>query len=213
MSKTKALATREQLVKDGIQLEEQVGALKITSQAKYLEMEMFFTWGKGRLDMADAFMEPMRVKSYAAYQEVLESKRILRAPFEKAVKLARQRIKGWDELEAEKARQAQAARVAAERAAEEAARAAKKAGEAPPPPPPAPRPRENRAEQGTLTWVDNWKSGNVDMVALVKAAAKNPALMIYLAPNRQELDKFAKRTVGDVEVPGVEWKNDRVPKR
>jgi len=50
-----------------------------------------------------------------------------------------------------------------------------------------------------------WKGKVVDMNALIKAAKQGNPAFSFLIVNQKELDKFARKTKGNVSVPGVEF--------
>ena len=207
--------SKNQIEEAGHGFKEQVNNLKITSRETYGQMVELVRMGKVGCEAVKAFYESMRKKTYDAYQEVVGQIRQYSTPFTDGEKIGKQRMRGWEEIEAKRQREAeQKAREKAaveQRKAEEAAQEAAEKGEpAPPPPPPAPViPVENKAHVAGVTYVDNWKGRVTDITELLKAVLAGTVNPDFVMVNESEINKFAKATSGKMPVPGIEWYNDK----
>lgn len=75
-------------------------------------------------------------------------------------------------------------------------------------PPPTVAPTYVKAQGFTVRW--NYSAQCTDMMALIKAAAVNPVLAMYLAPNGKMLNQVARSQKEAFKVPGCELKKERV---
>lgn len=190
-----------QIAQIGRQIRQAVDETKITSRDKYVEMVSYVKTAKAGINGVKEFFEPHRRRTYEAYNGVLEDIRRYSKPFAEAERIGKQRMKGWEQIEAK--RQAEA-----ERKQREKMKAAEEAGK----PAPTVAPPENKARtlvQG-VTYSDNWKGQVSDFEGLLKAVLAGKAPKTFVAANESEINKFAKATKGKVGVPGIEWYNDRI---
>jgi hypothetical protein len=179
-----------------------VDALKVTSRESYGLMVQLVKEAKQFQEAVTAFFEPMRKATYDAYQEVLTQKKKHVEPFEKAEKIGKMRMRGWEQIEEERARKAREKQA-------EAAREAMKNGT----PPPVLRVVENKAHVDGVTFVDNWKAVRIEgcsMQALCKWVLEGKIPEMFLMVNESEANKFARATGGKVTVPGFRFENERI---
>jgi len=207
---------KDDMSQAGIMYQHDVENLRITSRDTYAEMVNLVRVSKQYQGAVKNFFEKMRQKTYDAYTEVTTQIREYSAPFIRAENIGKQRMKGWEQIEAERQRKAEAKQRAEIAAAEAKQKAAEKEaaakGEPLPVPAPAPVfvPVVNKAKVAGVTYVDNWKGEVTDFDALLKAilAGKAPKRFVYV--NNSEVNKFGNATKGRVAVPGVDWHNDKI---
>lgn len=195
-----------------IQDEKQIGAmatdyagrvdgLKITSRETYIQMVQVVKEAKQFIGAITEFFRPMKEKAYAAHRAICDQESISLAPFRKAETIGKQRMKGWEQIEEERARKAREKQM-------EAVKAAQANGEAPPPVVVV----ENKAHtivEG-VQYTDNWIGEVVDLGALLRAVLADKAPHSFVVANETEICKFARATGGKVAIPGIEWHNERI---
>lgn len=190
----------------GVDMLKTVTEIKVTSQAKYEQVVALNIDAKNGEDSVTRFFEGMREKAKAVYDEVLATRKAVRQPFTEVKQISDSKMRDWNRKQ-EKLAAERAAKAEAKRQAEIEANG----GEDIPPPPPAPKPKSHVPG---ITWVDHWKARVNDFAALVKAAAEDPRLLVYLAPDERALNDAAGVIKDrDHNVKGVEFYNDKYQKR
>lgn len=221
MSKNLVKITSEnQIVKLAKTYAERVEDLKITSREKFVEMAGIISDAKLWIKAIEEYFEPIRQPAYDSLQAIYGKINEAKKPFQSAEKIGKQRMKGWEQIEATRAREAEAKQRAAIAAAEAKQRAAAeeaKANGAPPPvfsPPPVAKPVENKAKTLVkgVQFVDNWKGRVTDTRELLKAILTEKAPKNFIVANTSKIYDFAQSTSGKVAVPGIEWYNDKTVK-
>lgn len=190
-----------QMSQAGVTYKEKIESLKITSREGYAEMVQLVRESKAYQQAVKDFFEKIRQKNYDAYQEVLKQIRDYSKPFAEAETIGKQRMRGWEQIEADRARKAQA------KAAEKAKEVEEKIGVAPPV-----AAVQNKAKVAGVTYQDNWKGRIVDKKELLAAILKEKAPLNWVEFNFSEINRFANSTKGQISVPGVEWYNDKIVK-
>ncbi|SRR6266436_8205817 len=215
----------QELKQQALTVVERATLVKITDQTSYdaacdlLQKEIV----PFRKKWAD-YWKPLTTAAWGAYKKVQDKFKEGDEPAEKAERWVKHAIRVWDDeqirIEQEQQRKAQ---EAAEKVAEEerlrAAIVAEEAG-------------ANEAEVSAIVDApvvvvaepvvpaysrtagisrrENFKAKVVDLHALVKAAAKDKALLAYLEPNQTALNNRAKADRQTLNIPGVVPYNDAI---
>lgn len=182
----------------GQQMLREVEGIKITSRESYGTAVEATKEIKRKAYSVQDFFKPMKQKTHEAHKAVCDQEKSILQYFTKAEALLKQRMRGWEQIEAARQRKA-------EEKVQQAVAEAVKNGEARPPM----KPVENKAHVEGVQFADNWVGEVVNFQALVKAAAAGKAPWTFLQVNEQEVRKFARATAGRVEIPGVVWSNER----
>lgn len=202
MKKANAPLTESQLEKAGQTALATIQAVKITSQAVYLDVIELVKRAKSFKKETKKVFGPMKDKAYAAYKEILAQYAKIDEPFDRAEAYGKSLMLDWE-------RRQQAI-------ADEKARKAAAALEALPADAPVPaalaRPIENRAHavEG-VTYIDNWQARVVDLSAFFQYLMNHPELIPdFVTPDLSALSQKAKLTAStESPYPGVEFVNER----
>lgn len=201
-----------QISQAGGRYKDQVEALKITSRDSYLQMVALVKISKGYQQAVKDFFEKGRQKAYDAYQWFMTQIRDYSKPFQDAETIGKQRMRGWEELEAKRQREAAAREEERRKAAAAEARKDGDEVKAERIETTLPVQRDNRAHVDDVQYVDNWKGRVVDMPALIKAVLAEKAPPDFIMVNDSAVNKFARATAGKVPVAGVDWFNEKTVK-
>jgi hypothetical protein len=201
-----------QIGQAGTRYKEQVESLRITSRDSYLQMAALVKICKNYLQGVKDFFEKLRQKTYDAWQEVVTQTRNYSKPFQDAETIGKQRMRGWEELEAQRHREAAKREEERRKAAATEARKNGDDAKAERIETALPVQRENRAHVDGVQYVDNWKGLVVDMPTLLKAVLAEKAPPDFVMVNESAINKFARATGGKVSVSGIEWFNEKTVK-
>lgn len=210
-----------QITRAGTRYKEQVEALKITSAETYQQMVALVRVSKGYQQAVKDFFEPIRAPQYEALEATYKKIRDNSKPFADAETIGKQRMRGWEQLEAK--RQADADRRAEEKRKAAAAEARQNGNEEKAQTIEAALPvqRENRAHVEGVQYVDNWKARlagatEEDRLAslreLLKAILAGKASIGFVLLDESEINRFAKATSGKMPIPGLEFYNEKTVK-
>jgi hypothetical protein len=163
------------------------------------------------------YWDPVRESAYSAYKAILNKIAEIDGPLEIAERQVKAEVRRWDDeqirIEQERQRQAQ---EEAEKAAEEerlrAAIVAEQSGasdaevsaivDAPVAVVAEPVQPAYQRVSG-ISRRENWKAQVKDFGALVRAAARDKSLLVYLEPNQRALDARAKADRQTLSIPGI----------
>ena len=202
----------------GVAYRNNVDALKITSREKYSEMVALMLESKRYIKSVKDFYDNLRIKTKEAYDAVLADIRKYSMPFQDAERIAKQRISGWERVEADrksKAEAKQAAIIAEAEAKQKAAEEEAKKNNAPPPvfaPPPIAAPVQNHAKVEGITFQDHWVGHVVNCKELCRSIAISKASVDFIRIEQGAINRFGQATKGKIAVPGIEWKNEKIVK-
>jgi hypothetical protein len=181
---------------------DEVEGLKITSRESYAVMVVKVRHSKLFQDAVKGYFESIRKPAYDALQAVYAKINEALKPFLDAEKIGKQRMKGWEQIEAQRQREAQAKFVGRQRTAIAEGK-----------PVPVAAPPENRAHVEGVEYVDNWKGRQVaPMQEIAKAYAAGKVPEPFLIIDQSAVNRFAQQSGGKIEVPGFEWYNDKIAK-
>jgi hypothetical protein len=208
---------KNQISAAGLRYKEQVEALRITSRDSYIQMVVLVKISKGYKEGVKGFFEKMRQKTYDAYEEVLTEIRDYSKPFADAEIIGKQRMRGWEDLEEKKRREQEAAAAKKRQDAAAAARESGDEAKAEIIETTLPVQRENRAHVEGVQYVDNWKGrlrepADQAMRELLKAILAGKAPVSFISLYESEVNKFARATNGTMDIPGIEWFNEKTVK-
>ena len=182
----------------GQQMLREVEGLKVTSRETYGAAVEATKVIKRKAYSVEDFFKAMKQKTHEAHKAVCDQEKAILQYFTKAETLLKQRMRGWEQIEAARQRKA-------EEKVQQAVVEAVKNREAPP----VVKPVENKAHIEGVSYADNWVGQVVNFQALVMAVAAGKAPWTFLQVNEQEVRKFAKATAGKGVVAGVVWSNER----
>lgn len=219
-----AIAIPAQLEED---IHETVGLAKqirITTPAQYEGLAPQLKRVKTLLGRVVDFFKPMKQSADDAKQKILDAEKLMLAPLQQAEVLMKKAMLDYQREQAAQAEherrrlQAEAdqlARKERERLEKEAARLK------------TPEKKEERLEQAVavvtpvihvpsavpkvsgVSFRRSWAVASVDKAALILAAAQNANLDVYLTVDMTALRKVGNATKGELNIPGVTWKEEQ----
>lgn len=193
------------------------GAISIDSDTVYEQAAAFLRDCKAmQKDIKDT-LEPAIHAAHVAHKEMTSVRARLLEPVVSAEKVVKGKMARFVEIQERAAREEQRRAEQAARAAEEERRLREAehleaAGEAEaaeavldaPIVTPSVRPQAAPPKAAGVSTRKKYRAKVVDLEALIRAAAEQPALRAYLVPNQQTLDAVASSLKEGFSVPGVE---------
>lgn len=208
----------------GIELASRLTAIKARDQESYELLASVVLESKEFIKTTTKEVEPFRLITYGLYQKALDLKKTIQGPVETNLQSATNDLKAFERKQEEERQRIQRELEAKQRAEEEerrlqAATAAEAVGmneqavetilTAPSvAPAPVAAPTFNRVKG--LGHRENWCAEVTDLWALVKAAAKNKALLPLLEANMPALNAQARSLKTALQIPGVRAVNKGV---
>jgi hypothetical protein len=208
-----------------LEITNSLNAIAITDQETYNAAVEARTQAKDWTKKAGDFFDGLVKPAYAAYKNLLDTKKKVLEPVETHIASINKALVNWD-YEQEKLRQAEQARLAAEaqkQAEEERLQQAMELEEAgadaasvasvlsaPVAFVPAPVAAPTYEKSKAVVYRDNWSAEVIDLYALVKEVAKDKSKIGLLQPNQTALNQMAKALKATMVLPGVRAVNNRV---
>jgi hypothetical protein len=208
-----------------LEITNSLNAIAITDQESYNAAVEARTQAKDWTKKAGDFFDGLVKPAYAAYKNLLDTKKKVLEPVETHIASINKALVNWDD-EQERLRRIEQERLAAEarqKAEEErlamavaleesgADQASVESLLAPsaafvPAPVAAPTYEKSKA----VIYRDNWSAEVTDLYALVKEVAKDKSKIGLLQPNQTALNQMAKALKATMVLPGVRAVNNRV---
>ncbi len=211
-----------QVTQRALTMPEQARALRIADAVTYQHACDFLKAIKAlRAEITDTFDDHIR-RAFEAHRALCAEKREAEAPLTEAERIVKAALVVWDD-EQERIRKAEQARLEAEARQQEEARRLEEAqlladcGEAAmadalldePIQTPAIAIAPTTPKVSGIAYRETWSAEVVDLVALIKYCAANPAFAALLLPAMPALNAQARSLKGQLRIPGVRAKCTR----